>query len=221
MIMVFDLDDTLYDEKTFVKSGYRAVAKYLEDKYGLKKEIFYSQMLTELKKTRVKVFDKILDKHGLLSKKLVHRCLMIYRKHKPKLVLYPDAKDFLRKYKNTPKYIVTDGNILVQKNKINALRLNKYIKRSFLTWKKGKKFSKPSTYFIDLIAKKEKVKPGELIFVGDNPEKDFVGIKPLGYQTVRILRGAYKNLTKPIEYEAETVISSFSCLKNKLNIKET
>ncbi|WP_214515343.1 hypothetical protein, partial [Mycobacterium tuberculosis] len=35
MIVVFDLDDTLYDELTYVQSGFQAVAGYLRDTYGM------------------------------------------------------------------------------------------------------------------------------------------------------------------------------------------
>jgi putative hydrolase of the HAD superfamily len=215
MIIVFDLDDTLYDERTYITSGFKTVANYLENKFNLNKEILYKEMLTELNKSRSEVFDRVLSKYHLQTKNRVWDCLMVYRKHKPKIKLYTDAVRFLRKYKNVPKYIVTDGNMVVQRNKIVALGLKKYIKHSYLTWKKGKSYSKPSPYFINLIAKKERVKPSELVYIGDNPEKDFVGIKPLGYQTVRINRGAYKNIVKSVEYEAGSVVSSFSQLEQK------
>ena len=35
MILVFDLDDTLYDEITFVYSGFSAVSKYLSLQFNL------------------------------------------------------------------------------------------------------------------------------------------------------------------------------------------
>ena len=34
MIIVFDLDDTLYDERTYVMSGFAAVAEMLHDRFG-------------------------------------------------------------------------------------------------------------------------------------------------------------------------------------------
>ena len=35
MIVAFDLDDTLYDERTYVASGFRAVADALADRWGV------------------------------------------------------------------------------------------------------------------------------------------------------------------------------------------
>ena len=34
MILVFDLDDTLYPERTYVESGFKAVADSLAQKFG-------------------------------------------------------------------------------------------------------------------------------------------------------------------------------------------
>ena len=34
MILIFDLDDTLYPEIDFVKSGMRAVADFMQEKHG-------------------------------------------------------------------------------------------------------------------------------------------------------------------------------------------
>jgi putative hydrolase of the HAD superfamily len=35
MIIVFDLDDTLYEEITYVRSGFKAVANYLSKNYKI------------------------------------------------------------------------------------------------------------------------------------------------------------------------------------------
>ena len=43
MILIFDLDDTLYKEKEFVKSGFKAVSRYLHLKFKLnEKKIFFT-----------------------------------------------------------------------------------------------------------------------------------------------------------------------------------
>ena len=42
--IIFDLDDTLISEKEYIKSGYKAVSKYIEEKYRLDKEKTYVQL---------------------------------------------------------------------------------------------------------------------------------------------------------------------------------
>ena len=58
MIFVFDLDDTLYDEITFVKSGLLQVAKYVNIHYKIEQQPAYELMLRELDiNGRGKIFD--------------------------------------------------------------------------------------------------------------------------------------------------------------------
>jgi putative hydrolase of the HAD superfamily len=44
--------------------------------------------------------------------------------------------------------------------------------------------------------------------VGDNVKKDFVGIKPLGFNTVRVLRGNYAHYVADEAHEAARIIQS-------------
>jgi len=43
--LLFDLDDTLYDEKQFVRSGFKEVAKFIDDKFNINKKIFYKILI--------------------------------------------------------------------------------------------------------------------------------------------------------------------------------
>jgi putative hydrolase of the HAD superfamily len=109
-----------------------------------------------------------------------------------------------------PIYIVTDGNKHVQLAKLQALGLYDRlpVKRCFITRRYGVHREKPSPHCFQLICKMEQVSPDQVVYIGDNPNKDFVGIKPLGFRTVRLLRGNYAQLRKPKEYEADVVLRS-------------
>lgn len=206
-VIVFDLDDTLYDEMTFVRSGFKAVAAYLEEQKGIPAGQSYAEMIESLERDgRGKVFDAVLQNHGCFSKRLVGRCVAVYRAHKPDIKLLPDADYALEKLGGLyPLYIVTDGNKHVQWNKLKALGLADHpsIRRCFITRRFGIRREKPSPYCFGLICRAERVEPRDVFYVGDNPNKDFVGIKPLGYRTVRIRRGSYAGLRKSDEFEAE------------------
>jgi putative hydrolase of the HAD superfamily len=208
-VLVFDVDDTLYEELTFVRSGFRAVAHFLEEKYILPREKVYEQFVAELEKGGEKIFDSVLRNFDLNTKDLVRKCLSVYRRHKPEIFLYKDAAKFLKMVGSFPIYIVTDGNPIVQKNKVDALLSQNRIKKVFLTRRFGIKNEKPSPYCFEKIQLLENVAPEEIVYVGDNPNKDFVGIKPLGFRTVRILRGKYKDLRLDKEHEAEIEIKNF------------
>jgi putative hydrolase of the HAD superfamily len=56
--VLFDLDDTLYDESAFVTSGFRTVAAHLADRFGVDKQEAFSAVMSVLTtEGRGKVFD--------------------------------------------------------------------------------------------------------------------------------------------------------------------
>ncbi|MEK4239916.1 HAD family hydrolase [Paenibacillus sp. FSL H7-0714] len=220
-VVVFDLDDTLYNEISYVESGFRAVAEYLYERYSSNVEESMSIMLNELKKNgRGKVFDRLLEYHLLYSRGRVKECLGIYRQHKPKIELFDDSKNCIENLsnQNIPLYIVTDGNKMVQKRKLIALGLYEHpaIRRCYISRRFGIKNEKPSPYCFLQICTVEKVDPFDVVYIGDNPNKDFVGIKPLGFKTVRILRGGFASLTRPKHFEADIQIRSLDELYNRV-----
>jgi putative hydrolase of the HAD superfamily len=202
LVLVFDLDDTLYEELAFVKSGFRAVAGYLGETGRIPATEALEFMLERLKQGREGIFDDLLREYGIFSKRLVRKCLSVYRGHRPEITLAPDARRCLARFAHYPKYIVTDGNKLVQANKIKALGLEDKIVFAYLTHRYGLKHAKPSPCCFLKICGREGVPPGKVVYFGDNPHKDFVGIKPLGFKTVRVLKGSYRQVEKEEEYEA-------------------
>lgn len=192
-VLVFDLDDTLYPEIEFVKSGFKAVADFLNKNFGISGSEAFVLMNAELKNGRGAIFDKVLKNFGIESKRLVNQSVSVYRKHSPDIALSPDAIRCLNRFKAYPKYLVTDGNKIVQGNKVKVLGLNKIMNHCFITHRYGVHNSKPSPYCFLKICARESVAPSNVLYIGDNPNKDFVGIKPLGFRTVRILKGPFKD----------------------------
>jgi len=207
-ILVFDLDDTLYDELSYVYSGFNAVATFLAYNFKLDNVTVYELLKKRLVAGRGRIFDDVLSQLGLFSRKNVQCCISAYRLHNPSIALYPDADECLERFKGLPIYIVTDGNKLVQQKKLEALDLVGRVKRCFITHRFGIRNAKPSPYCFQKICASEKVCSAQVIYIADNPSKDFVGIKPLGFRTVRVLTGQHKMLQKPAAYEAEFRIHS-------------
>ena len=208
MVVIFDLDDTLYEELTFVKSGFKAVAEFLAPILASSPEKLLTELMERLEKGRGSIFDDVLLNHGQQSKRLVAQCLTIYRLHQPVIQLYPDASQCLERLQNHSLYIVTDGNKIVQANKAKALGVLNKVKKVFITHRYGVKNAKPSVYCFEKIRQLEKTVPENMVYVGDNPSKDFVGLKPLGFKTVRIMRGNYVHLQLGEAYDADKNILS-------------
>ena len=208
MIIVFDLDEVLYDEKTYVISGFRTVSEFLEKDEAIPKKIIFEYLKRRLKNCRERIFNDLLDNFGIYSQKNLEKCISVYRTHTPKIKLYSDAKDCLKRLKNYPLYIVTDGNKIVQKNKIKALNLENHIKKIILTSNYGLRNSKPSTFCFQKICDMEKTSPTNLVYIGDDPHKDFVGLKREGFKTIRLFKGRFKNERLSKEFEADYKIKS-------------
>lgn len=209
MILVFDLDDTLYDEFSYVTSGMKAVAAFISEEYNFSRSEVNKVLMSELStKGRGKVFDETLNKLGCYSKKNVHRCLRVYRSHNPSIELSSEGKRCLERFQSVPKYLVTDGNKWVQQRKINALKISHYFKKTYRTYQYGLQYSKPSTWCFQRICKLEGVKPGELVYIGDNPNKDFVNLKKEGFKTIRLRRGMFKDVNLGLAYEAHFEVKS-------------
>ena len=64
----FDLDDTLYDESTFIKSGLYHVSKYLYEKYLIKINDSTNFFHYELSKGRARILDKLLLKNLIIER---------------------------------------------------------------------------------------------------------------------------------------------------------
>lgn len=216
MVIVFDLDDTLYEELSYVRSGFRVVAAYLSPLLGSDQESIYQALLEELVVKREEVFNRFLQKQGLFSGQLVKRCVSLYRGHDPAITLYPEAYACLQRLQSYPLYIVTDGNKLVQKRKFLALGLSSFVKRCFFTYAHGLHRKKPSPYCFEKICLLERVPPAQVVYVADNPYKDFVGLKPLGFQTIRVLTGPYKGMIVGSGHDAHITIANLRALEGVL-----
>ncbi|WP_374717687.1 HAD family hydrolase [Neobacillus sp.] len=218
-VYVFDLDDTLYEEITFVRSGFLAVSNYLSDVFGIRsKEAFFFMCRVLEEKGRGAVFDYTLQYYGIKTQRNVRKCLSVYRMHSPTITLSSDAEQILRQLNGNPIYVVTDGNKVVQYNKIRALNLESRLKKYFITHRYGREHSKPSPYCFLKIADIEGKHPSDIVYIGDNPNKDFIGIKPLGFRTVQIKRGPFKDVKLTPSYHAEVEIKTLVELNDVFRI---
>ena len=201
MILVFDLDDTLYDESTFVLSGFKAVASHVAEKFNLD----FDQILIKLKdildvQGRGTIFDTLLRELGLFNSELLSDCVSVYRGHTPTIEPYFDSVATLKLYQDMPKYLVTDGNPSVQAKKVEALGLAKYFQGIYYTC-------------FEMICYLERAALSDIMYVGDDPAKDFVNLRTHGATTVRVMTGRFSNVIAKNEFDAEFRIARIGDLK--------
>ncbi len=219
MVLIFDLDDTLYPERTYVESGLRAVALFGQKKFGWSRQASFRVMLNILdRQGRGAIFNEWLASHDRNPKSLVEHCVRVYRHHTPRLHLYPDAQRLLPTLKKYPLYVVTDGHKVAQQKKAESLRLQRWFCKVLLTHRYGLRHAKPSTYCFNLIRQQERRAWTDLVYVADNPAKDFVNLNQLGVVTVRVLTGMHKDVRAKKGFDARYSIPNLSHLKKLLSL---
>ncbi len=157
---------------------------------------------------RGKIFNVLCKEYSIDEN--IDKLVQIYRNAVPDIKLYDDAVYILKTLKsNYYLGIITDGKNIVQWNKIKALNVEKYIDKVIVTDDYGREYWKPSKEPYRDILKYFNIKPGECIYVGDNPHKDFVSAKALGVNTIRIIRevGEHINTFLSKEQEADYKIN--------------
>ena len=145
--VLFDLDNTLYPEIEFVKSGFRTVARYLSSRFDMNEDSLFTQMLDILERDgRGKVFDNLLYELGLYQEERIKLLVYLYRSHKPSISPYRDCVLTFEHLKHWGMRlgILTDGMASVQRNKIAALGLEDVLDAIMCTDELGSEYWKPS-----------------------------------------------------------------------------
>lgn len=219
-IIVFDLDDTLFPEHEFVLSGFHAVSNWLLENCSVSGFYEIAQELFQSKK-RGKIFNLALDqleiKHDTT---LIQELVKVYREHNPNIHLHEDAAwaiNYFRKHKKMG--MITDGYLKTQKNKVKALNISSNFDAVIYSDSYGRENWKPSLLPYQKLMEVTKCQGNECLYIGDNPQKDFVTAKKLGWRTIRIKRqgGEYSDISVEDSYAADIDITSLFCLEEVLS----
>jgi putative hydrolase of the HAD superfamily len=195
MVIVFDLDDTLYDEIDFVKSGFKEISKYLKNNvyYNFMLDIFYQEGSGT-------VFNALIDKYNIQTP--LQKLIEIYRFHTPTLSLSRETIELLEFAQKFQTALISDGHYIMQQNKFNALKLHKYIEYPIFTdfYHTKKPNLKPYQMIMEYYKGKD-----TFIYISDNPKKDFFAVQELNWTGIRYKNplGIYKNFENTTNYEVE------------------
>ena len=188
--LVFDLDDTLYPERMFAISGFRAAAKWAEHELGVSG--LFEPMLRLLDDGMLRqLFHIVLAEHAPHHRPAqLEAFIDAYRTHEPEIELFDDARTALDHFGALgPLGLITDGLHDVQSTKVRALGIEPRLTHIIYTYALGgRAYAKPNPKAFELM--KEAIgEPGDrFVYVGDNPAKDFVAPNALGWITVQIVR---------------------------------
>jgi putative hydrolase of the HAD superfamily len=243
--VVFDLDDTLYDEIEYCKSGFAVVAEFLANppesrhrgtafqavntgRMSVPREappaerifaVLWEQFTAG---NRTKTFNAALDELGIgYDDELIGELIEVYRNHKPKITLPQDSRDALCEL--STKYtlaLLTDGFLPGQQFKVQVLGIEKYFKSIVYTEQLGRECWKPSPAGFEKIMQALKVEAENMAYVADNEKKDFIAPNKLGFSTIQLIRPARIHRAVSVEpgasASAQHTISEISQLSGLL-----
>jgi len=186
---IFDLDDTLYPERDYVRGGFRAVGQWAEERLGLSQAIVRAHLDALFNGGfRGDAFEWWLTEQGLPGS-LLAEMVKAYRGHAPQIAFYPDTERALDAL--SPRFrlgLLTEGRRAAQEAKIHALGLERWIRTTVVLGEEDRGMWKPSRKPFDRILGEMTLAGAEAAYIGDNPQKDFRGAREAGLRAVRIRR---------------------------------
>lgn len=190
-LVVFDMDDTLYDEIDYCRSGFKACGRWLSDSCDLSAETIYNAFWARFASgDRRHVFDAALKKLNInIDDDLIKQLVEVYRQHTPDISLPHESRLVLDNLSsNYTLALLTDGFLPAQRLKVKALGIESYFKCIIFTEQLGRQFWKPSVVGFEKILAKTGFSAQQSVYIGDNAVKDFIGPNKLGFASIQIIR---------------------------------
>lgn len=189
--VVFDIDDTLYLERDYVRSGFAAVGVWIEASLGFRS--FSDRCWIAFRSGRRRtIFDEVLASYGVDEQEredLVIQLVERYRRHYPSITLLSDADETIERLRDGHVLAaLSDGPLDSQRAKVRALGLTARLERIVLTEELGPERGKPDPAGFKLIQEWADIAAGRCVYVADNPLKDFEAPWELGWLTIRVRR---------------------------------
>jgi putative hydrolase of the HAD superfamily len=187
--VAFDLDDTLYLECHYVRSGFQRVAEELGAR-GAETERIFSFLESQFD---AGIFSNAFDRLIAAFPDLEFVCNVdelvdLYRSHRPAITLIDGVSSLLGELNRSGirLALITDGSVVSQSNKIAALAIDQLFEPIYITDSWGVEFRKPHLLAFQAVEQNWGIIPEKLAYIGDNPAKDFYAPRRLGWQTVRL-----------------------------------
>jgi putative hydrolase of the HAD superfamily len=191
--VLFDLDDTLYDQQAWLAGAWEAVAGAATT-FGVPAGELTAALhaIAAEGSDRGRIVDRALERVGSAGVP-VGPLVRAFCSHAPeRLACYPGVAAALAGLRaRCPVGLVTDGDPRVQRAKLAALGLGDAFDVMVLSDELGRQFRKPHPAPFRAALAGLGVDPGEALFVGDRPDKDVAGAAGAGMACIRVLTGEH------------------------------
>lgn len=176
-IIVFDLDDTLYNEIDYLKSAYIHIAKEIDPQNW---QLLFAKMFS-LYRHKKDVFEMLVRKYDCKKERIIE----LYRNHSPNIEPFKGVIELLKdiKGKKGKIGIITDGRKKTQMAKLTALGIHEFLDKIVISEELGTEKPDKKNYLTI-----ERAFSGHTYFyIADNIRKDFIAPNKLGWQTIGLI----------------------------------
>ena len=190
-LFLVDMDDTLFEEREYVLSGFRAVARHV-DRWGIGSAAAGRFLQERFEHAgRARIFNHLLEHFsGAAPADRVAELVATYRGHDPQISLYPGVGDLLLALRNRGKVVVvTDGLTSVQERKFAALGLHRLVDRVIFCDATG--HAKPDPASVAGVVERN---ARTAVMIGDRPDHDLALAARLGIDSIRVRTGRFRDI---------------------------
>ena len=209
--VVFDLDDTLYNEVSFLQSAYADIADQLEPEGS---DFLYSRMFSMYRNSH-DVFATIASEYKVPKEFLLDQ----YRQHVPEISLFEGVLDFMNATNRigAASALLTDGRSVTQRNKISALGITNQFATIVISEELGSEKPSPENF----LAIEKSLRKKRYLYVADNLRKDFLGPNKLGWSSLCLIDNGlniHSNACKYIapEFQPQAYFRNYAELASQL-----
>jgi putative hydrolase of the HAD superfamily len=217
-LVAFDMDDTLYLERDYVRSGFAAIGEWARRELGVQ-DLGDRAWAAFEAGVRGRIFDEALMACGVQANgSLVPRLVDVYRSHAPAIELLDDVRAWLAAPPTgVALAVVTDGPLASQRAKAAALGLASWAHPVVFTEALGPGRGKPHPAAFERVEAATGLAAAACTYVADNPAKDFAGPRRRGWRTVRVRRTGSLHAGAGSGDDVDAEITGFEALDDALD----
>jgi putative hydrolase of the HAD superfamily len=195
--IIFDLDDTLYPVRTFLSSGFVAVAAAAAPELGVPATEVFTLLFDARRFTPGRELQFLCDWYGLVPSN-VDRWVQIIRGHSPDIRLPLESARVLLELRETWRVgVLTNGRADIQRRKVAALGVGDFADAIVFATECGDGSGKPHRAGFDAVLAALGVPASRAVFVGDDLDADIAGGHSAGLRTIYLAPDARRVVGRP------------------------
>lgn len=191
--VIFDLDDTLYLQQSFLDAAWHHVAEFAAQRSSVPRQAWYEKLslYSSQGSDRGGIIDRAVA--DLDPSQDIQLLVDRFRSFAPEsLPLIDNVEDALTAlHAVVPLGLITDGDVTIQRAKIAALGIAHHFDAIVISDEIGREFRKPHPAPFRAALEALGVPASHVVYVGDRPEKDVAGAASVGMRAIRVRTGEY------------------------------